>query len=90
MTKPRKQKMNRVSPTKFIQAIKSRTKSNPTELSAHDKQQLQDGTTKVRSILGSDAGTDEEIQESLWHYYYDVEKTVNYILSTALSITFFS
>lgn len=36
----------------------------------------------VRSTLGSEVTiTDEEIQESLWHYYYDVEKTVNYILS---------
>lgn len=36
----------------------------------------------MRSTLGSEVViTDEEIQESLWHYYYDVEKTVNYILS---------
>lgn len=45
--------------------------------------QLQEGTVKVRQVLGPDLKvTDEEIQESLWHYYYDVEKTVNYILST--------
>lgn len=45
--------------------------------------QLQEGTTKVREVLGPDVVvTDKEIQESLWHYYYDVEKTINYILST--------
>ncbi|MCJ1465232.1 Hsp70 suppressor, GTPase facilitates ribosomal subunit dissociation [Pseudocyphellaria aurata] len=65
----------------IVWAKKIRVESSPIELSAHDKQQLQDGTAEVRSILGSEAGTDEEIQESLWHYYYDVEKTVNYILN---------
>lgn len=49
--------------------------------------QLQEGTTEVRKILGPDvAVTDQEIQESLWHYYYDVEKTVNYILSMKLTL----
>ena len=38
-------------------------------------------TAKVRSILGDFPVTDKEIQDSLWHYYYDVEKTVAYILS---------
>jgi len=35
--------------------------------------------------LGTDVPvTDREIEESLWHYYYDVEKTVNYLLSIAI------
>ena len=45
-------------------------------------EQLQEGTAKVRSILGDGVPvTDREIQDSLWHYYYDVEKTVMYLLS---------
>lgn len=86
MIKSMMQEMDRVSATSSSAPKKTRIKSNPIELSSHDKQQLQDGTAKVRSILGSEAGTDEEIQESLWHYYYDVEKTVNYILSMALNV----
>jgi len=47
-------------------------------------EQLREGTVKVRAILGTGVPvTDREIEESLWHYYYDVEKTVNYLLSTA-------
>lgn len=48
------------------------------------KEQLHDGKTEVRSILGGEAiiVTDAEIEESLWHYYYDVDKTVNYLRST--------
>lgn len=40
-----------------------------------------EATAKARSLLGSEF-TNKEIQDSLWHYYYDVEKTVNYLLST--------
>lgn len=48
----------------------------------YDVEKLREGTVTVRSVLGSDVSvTDEEIQESLWYYYYDVEKTVDYILS---------
>ena len=52
-------------------------------------EQLLIGTAKVRSILGSEvAVTDREIQDSLWHYYYDVTKTVNYILSASATTVF--
>lgn len=45
-------------------------------------EQLRLGTIKVRDILGEDAGmTDKKIEDSLWHYYYDIDKTVNYLLS---------
>jgi hypothetical protein len=42
------------------------------------------GTIAVRESLGSDVPdvTDREIQEALWHYYYDVGQTVAYILDT--------
>lgn len=45
------------------------------------KEQLDYGKTEVRSILGTEGVlvTDAEIEESLWHYYYDVDKTVNYL-----------
>lgn len=46
-----------------------------------EKEQLKEGLRKVRSVLDLPGLTDENIQESLWYYYFDVEKTVNYILS---------
>ncbi|KAK6005176.1 hypothetical protein QM012_007955 [Aureobasidium pullulans] len=51
------------------------------ELSAEDKEQMRIGTEKVRAALGdtSDFVTDEAIQEALWHYYYDVGKSVTYL-----------
>jgi hypothetical protein len=41
------------------------------------------GTIAVREALPPTAAhvTDKEIQESLWHYYYDVEKSVVYLVS---------
>ncbi|KAF4630904.1 hypothetical protein G7Y89_g7238 [Cudoniella acicularis] len=45
---------------------------------------MRQGTIKVREILPPTVAniTDKQIQDSLWHYYYDVEKTVNYLLTT--------
>ena len=46
-------------------------------------EQLRLGTAKVRDVLGPGVSIpDREIEDSLWHYYYDVDKTVNYLLST--------
>lgn len=44
------------------------------------------GTVKVRSALPPGSGniTDRQIQEALWHYYYDVDKSVAYLVSTYL------
>lgn len=43
---------------------------------------LRQGTAKVRDVLGPELPiTDKEIEDSLWHYYYDIDKTVNYLLS---------
>jgi HBS1 N-terminus len=41
------------------------------------------GTIAIREALPSSVSniTDKEIQESLWHYYYDVEKSLAYLLS---------
>jgi hypothetical protein len=45
---------------------------------------MRQGTIDVRAALPSTANhiTDKQIQESLWHYYYDVDKTVKYLVST--------
>lgn len=42
------------------------------------------GTIAVREALGGDVPgiTDTDIQEALWHYFYDVEKSVNYLLQS--------
>lgn len=55
---------------------------NHAELSEEDQQQMAAGTVAVREALGPDVPdvTDREIQEALWHYYYDVGQTVTYIL----------
>jgi elongation factor 1 alpha-like protein len=39
------------------------------------------GTIDVRGRLpqGSEHITDKQIQEALWHYYYDVDKSVSYL-----------
>jgi len=40
------------------------------------------GTAKVLEALGSSLSvSDKEIQDSLWHYYYDIDKTVSYLKS---------
>ena len=46
-----------------------------------DDSKMQEALGKARAILG-DSFTDRDIQDSLWHYYYDVDKTVNYLLSS--------
>lgn len=42
------------------------------------------GTIAVREAIGPDVPgiTDGEIQEALWHYYYDVGKSVTYLLNS--------
>jgi elongation factor 1 alpha-like protein len=51
-------------------------------LTSEDKEQLRLGLIRVRESLGdSIAATDEEIQEALWHYYYDVAKSVAFVKS---------
>ncbi|KAL6714445.1 hypothetical protein ACLMJK_007869 [Lecanora helva] len=52
------------------------------EVGTEDKEQLRIGTIKVRNIIGDDVSvTNKDIEDSLWHYYYDVEKTVNFLLN---------
>lgn len=53
------------------------------EISEEDREQLREGTVKVREVIGNDVPgiTDSQIQEALWHYYYDVGKSVTYLLN---------
>jgi elongation factor 1 alpha-like protein len=50
-------------------------------MSEDDKEQMRLGTIGVREALGDfEAGvSDAQIQEALWHYYYDVAKSVSYL-----------
>lgn len=55
----------------------------PVDHDAAISEHLRQGTAKVRDVLGPQVSiTDKEIEDSLWHYYYDVEKTVDYLIST--------
>ncbi|TVY15557.1 HBS1-like protein [Lachnellula arida] len=55
------------------------------EFSEEDKQLLQAGSIAVRAELPPDSTSqisDKQITDALWHYYYDVEKSVNYLVGT--------
>lgn len=55
------------------------------ELSPEDKEQMRLGTIKVRESLGSAFKlADSEIQDALWNYYYDINKSVAYLTSKNL------
>ncbi|KAL7269851.1 hypothetical protein RUND412_007465 [Rhizina undulata] len=53
------------------------------ELNEEDERALAEGLKTAREILGSDIKglTDDVIKESLWYYYFDVAKTINYLLN---------
>jgi elongation factor 1 alpha-like protein len=59
-------------------------------LTAEDIEKLRIGTAQVRSVLrqGFSSTTDKEIQDTLWHYYYDVSKSVGYLKSTETHLHF--
>lgn len=49
-------------------------------------EQMREGTLKVRDALpASTVGsiTDAQIQDALWHYYYDIDKSVAYLLKSS-------
>jgi elongation factor 1 alpha-like protein len=50
-------------------------------LSAEDQKAMAEGTTAVRTALGAESTkvTTEQIQEALWYYYFDVDKSVVYL-----------
>ena len=47
-----------------------------------DDSQMQESLVKARAALG-EGFADTEIQDSLWHYYYDVDKAVHYLLGAS-------
>ncbi|KAL0941731.1 elongation factor Tu GTP binding domain-containing protein [Colletotrichum truncatum] len=51
------------------------------KLSPEDREAMAQGTEAVRSALGSDADklTTQQIQDALWYYFYDIEKSVSYL-----------
>lgn len=53
------------------------------ELSPEDQALMTASTAQVREALGVAAAqvTTTQIQEALWHYYYDVEKSVTYLVT---------
>ena len=42
--------------------------------------QMQESLTQAKAVLGN-TFSDREIQDSLWYTYYDVDQTVDYLLS---------
>ncbi|KUI69644.1 HBS1-like protein [Cytospora mali] len=53
------------------------------ELSPEDRAQMTAGTEEIKGVLGPQASkvTTQQIQEALWHYYYDIDKTVAFLIS---------
>ncbi|KAJ0168273.1 HBS1-like protein [Colletotrichum tanaceti] len=51
------------------------------QLSPEDRDAMNVGTATVQSALGPDADkvTAQQIQDALWYYYYDIDKTVSYL-----------
>jgi len=42
--------------------------------------QLDDATEEVKAMLAGSKVSVKEIQDALWHYYFDVNKTVVYLI----------
>ncbi|KAK4232619.1 putative glucose-regulated protein 78 of hsp70 family [Podospora fimiseda] len=57
------------------------------ELSAEDKALMAQGIADVTAALGTEASkvSQTQIEEALWHYYYDVDKSVTYLVSKFIS-----
>ncbi|KAI5778191.1 elongation factor Tu [Geopyxis carbonaria] len=49
----------------------------------YSNEQMNHGLREVRKILGNDIPglKDSQIEESLWYYYFDVSKTIDYLLN---------
>ncbi|OAQ96838.1 hypothetical protein LLEC1_03879 [Akanthomyces lecanii] len=58
-------------------------------MSPEDRVAMAIATEEVKKTLGEDASkvSVTQIQEALWHYYYDVEKSVGYLQKTFISPT---
>ncbi|KAJ1338329.1 elongation factor 1 alpha-like protein [Microdochium nivale] len=53
------------------------------ELSAEDRAQMTSGTAEVQAMLGPQVSkvTTKQVEEALWHYYFDIDKSVAYLIS---------
>src|SRR5689334_22287589 len=51
------------------------------QLTPEEREALPRGTEDVKALLGSEANkiSNAQIHESLWYYYYDVDKTAAYL-----------
>ncbi len=65
------------------EALEEASSEEEDEISPEDRILLNEGTANVRAALGVEASkvTVAQIEEALWHYYYDVDKTVAYLTS---------
>ncbi|KAJ3580253.1 hypothetical protein NPX13_g315 [Xylaria arbuscula] len=61
--------------------------SDEYEMDPEDRAQMTAGTAQVRAALGNDSSkvTKQQIEEALWHYYYDIDKSVAYLVSKYVS-----
>ncbi|CAG8609156.1 17331_t:CDS:10, partial [Cetraspora pellucida] len=51
------------------------------EMTLKQKTQMEEGKIKVKSVIGQVEGiTDKDIEDALWHYYFDTEQTINWLL----------
>ncbi|RDA89820.1 hypothetical protein CP533_3019 [Ophiocordyceps camponoti-saundersi (nom. inval.)] len=59
------------------------------EMGPEDRQAMAKGTAEVQAALGNDVNkvAVTQIQEALWHYYYDVDKSVSYLRKTFVQPT---
>ncbi|KAL2019179.1 hypothetical protein VTK56DRAFT_9979 [Thermocarpiscus australiensis] len=57
------------------------------ELSPEDRALMSQATADVQAALGVEASkvTVDQIEDALWHYYYDVDKSVTYLTSTYIN-----
>ncbi|KAH9885042.1 hypothetical protein F4778DRAFT_761735 [Xylariomycetidae sp. FL2044] len=53
------------------------------ELSPEDRAQMTAGTAEIRAALGTESSkvTTQQIEEALWHYYYDIDKSITYLMN---------
>jgi elongation factor 1 alpha-like protein len=58
----------------------SQTSNPPSTRLTSSVEQLRSGTIKVKERLGPNAPvTEKEIQDALWHYYYDISQSVTFL-----------
>ena len=56
------------------------------QMSPADKARMANALRQTKNIIGEVPSlTDQKIEETLWYYYFDVERTVGYLLSESCS-----